>query len=149
MKKLLFAICFVALPLWLAATLTVAQSEQPGSAGSIAGSESKVRNAKYQSLVQELKILQDGLAVKQAELAKLRHKWTVNKGRTPTADEIKTFEEKRAKGAVKVGDNPYINKNPLSSPGRWRAAYYEKLAEINRDKERSIRLEQELDALKQ
>jgi hypothetical protein len=149
MKNLLFAICFVALPFWLVATLTEAQSVQPGSADSTAASEAKGRNAKYQSLAQELNSLHEGLAVKQAELAKLRHKWTVNKGRTPTAEEIKTFEEKRAKGAVKVEDNPYINRNPLSSPGRWRAAYYKKLDEINKDKERANRLEQELDELNQ
>jgi len=149
MKKILFAVCFVALPLWLSAGLTEAQSEQPVSADSTAGSKGKEQNAKYQALQQELKMLRDGLKVKEAELARLRHKWTVNKGRTPTADEIKTFEEKRAKGPVTVEDNPFVNQNALSSPGRWRAAYYEKLAEINRDKERAKSLEKELDALKQ
>jgi hypothetical protein len=148
MRNLLFAICFVTLLFWLTTTMAEAQSVQPGPADSIAGSESKDPNAKYQILMQELKMLQEGLAVKQAELAKLRHKWTVNKGRTPTKEELKEFEEKRAKGVVKVEDNPYVNKSPLSSPGRWREAYYEKLAEINKDKERSICLEQEIDALK-
>jgi hypothetical protein len=148
MKNLLIAICFVALPLWLATTSTEAQSVQSGSADSITGSESKDGNAKYQSLVQEIKMLQEGLIVKQAELAKLRHKWTVSKGRKPTEEELKEFEEKRAKGEGKVEDNPYVNKTPLSSPARWRAAYYEKLAEITKDRERLIRLEQELDAQK-
>jgi len=143
MKKLLFAICFVALPLWLPAGLSQAQPEQ------ITGPAAKEQNAKHQALDQELKMLRDGLKVKEAELARLRHKWTVNKGRTPTADEIKTFEAKRAKGPVKVEDNPFVNNNPLSSPGRWRAAYYKKLAEVNKDKERANSLEKELDALKQ
>jgi hypothetical protein len=143
MKKLIFAICFVALPLWLSAGLTQAQP------GQTAGTGSKERSAQYQALDQELKMLRDGIAVKEAELARLHHKWTVNKGRTPPADEVKAFEAKRAKGPVKVEDNPYINKNPLSSPGRWRAAYYEKLADVNKDKERANSLEKELDALKQ
>jgi hypothetical protein len=148
MKKLLFAICIAAIALCLPLPVTEAQSVPAGSEDSGAGNKAINRNAKYQDLAQELKMLQEGLAVKQAELAKLHHKWAVNKGRTPTSKELKTFEDKRAKGVVKVEDNPYVNKSPLSSPGRWRTAYYEKLAEINKDKERSIRLEKEIDALK-
>src|SRR3990172_349351 len=141
MKKQLFAICVVAFAFWLRPPMIEAQAAQPGSADSIAGSESKDHNTKEQSLAQELKMLREGLAIKQAELAKLRHKWIVNKGRTPTEEELKIFEEKRAAGGGKVEDNPYVNKTPLSSPGRWRAAYYEKIAEINMDKERLLRLE--------
>jgi hypothetical protein len=149
MRKILFSVCFVAFPFWLSAALTEAQSGQPGSADSSTVREAKDQNAEYQSLVQELNTLRDGLAVKQAELDKLRHKWTVNKGRMPTAAEIKKFEEKRAKGPVTVEDNPFINKNPLSSPSRFRAAYFKKLAEINDDEVRVKMLEKELDALKQ
>jgi len=149
MRKILFSVCFVALPFCLSAAPTLAQSGQPSSANSKTALEENGQNAKYQSLVKELNTLLDGLAVKEAELDKLRHKWTVNKGRMPTAEEIKTFEEKRAKGPVTVEDNPYINKNPLSSPSRFRAAYFKKLAEINDDKVRARQLEKELDALKQ
>lgn len=144
MKKQLFAICVVAIALWMPPPWTEAQSAQPASVDSIAGSESKDRDTKEQRLAQELKMLREGLAIKQVELAKLRHKWIVSKGRTPTEEELKIFEEKRASGEVKAEDNPYVNKTPLSSPGRWRAAYYKKLAEINKDKERLIRLEHEL-----
>ena len=144
MKKQLFAICVVAIAFWLRPPMTEAQAAQPGSADSVADSESKDHNTKEQSLAQELKMLREGLAIKQAELARLRHKWIVSKGRTPTEEELKIFEEKRAAGEVKAEDNPYVNKTPLSSPGRWRAAYYEKLAEINKDKDRLIRLEHEL-----
>jgi hypothetical protein len=149
MRKILFSVCFVALSFWLSAALTEAQSGQPGSADSNTVREAKDQNAKHQSLVQELDTLRDELTVKQAELANLHHKWTVNKGRMPTADEIKTFEEKRAKGPVTVEDNPFINKNPLSSPSRFRAAYFKKLAEINDDEVRVKLLEKELGALKQ
>lgn len=124
-----------------------ARSAQPAPADSAAGVESKDGNAKRQGLVLELKALQDGVAAKRAELAKLRHKWMVSKGRTPTEEEVKEFEEKRAKGKATAEDNPYVNKNPLSSPARWRAAYYEKLAEIKKEKERAALLEQEIDAL--
>ena len=148
MKNLLITICFVAFSLWLTTTLTEAQSVQTGSADTIAGSGSKDGNAKYQSLVQEIKMLKEGLIVKQEELAKLRHKWIVSKGRKPTAKDLKGLAEKRAEGEVKVDDNPYVNKTPISSPARWRTAYYEKLAEINRDKERLSLLERELDAQK-
>jgi hypothetical protein len=138
MRLLLFAICIVAIATWLSPTLTEAQP----------GSESKDGNAKYESLAREVKMLQESLAVKQAELSKLRHKWTVSKGRTPTKEELIKFEENRAKGEVKIGDNPYVNKTPLSSPARSRSAYYEKLAETNKVKEKLTRLEQELAALK-
>jgi hypothetical protein len=148
MKNLLIAICFIACSLWLASTSTEAQSEQPGSANPIAASESTGTNTQYQSLAQELKTLQDGLVVKQAELAKLRHKWTVSKGRTPTGQEVKDFEAKRAKGEATAEDNPYVNKSPLSSPVRARAAYYVKLAEIKKDRERVGRLQQEIGALR-
>lgn len=149
MRKILFAVCFVALPLWLSAPLTGAQAGQAGSADSGAGREAKGQSAAYQSKVQELAAIRGELKVKQEELARLRHKWAVNKGRTPTAEEIKEFEEKRAKGPVTVEDNPFINRNSLSTPGRWRAAYYKKLAEINDDREKIKLLENELDALKQ
>ena len=148
MKNLLITICFVAFSLWLTTTLTEAQSVQTGSADSIAGSESKDSNVKHQSLVQEIKMLKEGLIVKQDELAKLRHKWIVSKGRKPTEAELKDLGENMAKGEVKVDDNPYVNKTPVSSPARWRAAYYVKLAEITKDKERLILLERELDAQK-
>ena len=136
MKSLLVAFCFLVLQLGLAFSLPETQAAQPDQI------------AKSESLTQEVKKLQQELAVKQEELGKLRHKWAVNKGRTPTKQEIADFEEKRAKGAVKVEDNPYINKSPISSPGRWRAAYYAKLAEIDQVKERLVLLEQELAALK-
>jgi hypothetical protein len=128
--------------------LTHSLSAQTGSDGSIAGSESKDSNEKYQNLVQEIKTLKEGLIVKQEELAKLRHKWIVSKGRKPTNAELKDLGENMAKGEVKVDDNPYVNKTPVSSPAHWRAAYYEKLAEITRDKERLVLLEKELDAQK-
>jgi hypothetical protein len=148
MKKLLYAVSVFVVALWLSPSLTEAQSLPAGSTGSDTGGESINRDEKIQNLDKEVKLLQEGLEVKQAELAKLRHRWMVNKGRTPSADEIKDFEAKRAKGEDKLEDNPYVNKNALSSPSRWRAAYYEKLAEINKDKERLNLLEQELDSLK-
>ena len=85
------------------------------------------------SPAQELKALQESLAVKKKELARLHHKWTVAKGRVPSKEELKEFEEKRAKGKATMEDNPYINKKPLSSPGLSRQAYYQKLEEVRQD----------------
>src|SRR6266571_4519781 len=133
MKKGLLAICIIAIALWAATSLT--------EAGAASSSQS---GQQYDSVAQELKTLQEELAVKKTELAQLRHKWTINKGRTPTEKELKEFEEKRAKGEAKTEDNPYVNKSSLSSPGRWREAYYKKLDEIKKDEERAVRLEREL-----
>ena len=147
MKSLPFVVGVVVMAVWLSPILTEAEPVQPGSAASVAGIESGDSNAKRQSLVLELKALQEGVAVKEAELAKLRHKWMISKGRTPTEEEVKEFEKKRAKGEATAEDNPYVNKNPLSTPARWRAAYYKKLAEVKKAKEQVLRLEQELGAL--
>jgi hypothetical protein len=145
MKKQLRVIAIV-----LATCLTTSLAGfQPARAASSFESRSETAQSKeYQALAQELKSLQDGLAAKQVELAKLRHKWMVSKGRTPSKEEIAEFEKLQAKGSAKFEDNPYINKSPLSSPGRWRVAYREKLAEIDKDKEAIALLEQKIDALK-
>jgi hypothetical protein len=141
--KRLSAVCVVILILALAslAGVKTAQSETE-PVGNVH------ENQKLQALIQELKQLQEGLAAKEAELARLRHKWIVNKGRKPTKEELAEFEEKRKKGKLKPEDNPYINKSPLSSPARARAAYYEKKAEIEKDKARAALLERQISALK-
>jgi hypothetical protein len=141
MKKRRLAMCIAALALWAATGLAEAgasasPSVQPDAAASTAGA------------ARELTALREGLAAKKEELAKLHHRWMVSKGRTPTAAELKEFEKKRAKGAVKPEDNPYVTKSALSTPGRWREAYYKKLEEIKRDEERAARLEQELQGVK-
>ena len=94
--------------------------------------------------VAELQAIRAGLPEKRKELAKLRHKWVLAKGRNPSQEEIEKYEKKRAKGEAKPEDNPFINKNPLSSPGPARLAYYKKLEEIQRDEERIRVLESEL-----
>jgi hypothetical protein len=144
MKKLC-ACCVVAVGFLLAIGLSGVQSEASVSeetpAAAPAGGLSK-----SQALAREVKLLQEGLAVKEAELATLRHKWTVSKGRTPTKEEILEFEKERAKGAVKVDDNPYVNKSALSTPARKRAAYFAKLDAITKDKAAIALLEQEIAA---
>jgi len=99
-------------------------------------------------LAGELKKLEDGLASKNEELGRLRRKWVVVKGRTPTDAELEKYEKKRVKGDATVADNPYVNKSPLSSPGRYREAYYRKLEEIRRDEERIAQLRNEISSLK-
>lgn len=106
-----------------------------------------VRMTRFAGLSEELKQIEAGLAVKREELARLRRKWVVVKGRTPTAKEIEKYEEKLAKGKAKVEDNPYMNKSPLSSPGIYREAYYQKLREIRRDEERIAVLKEKLAGL--
>ena len=121
-----------------------ADSPVPPAASLPTGGDTGVKQAQYARLSRELKAIQEALPGKQEELARLRHKWTVAKGRTPTAGELKEFEKKRAKGRVSVEDNPYINKNPLSTPGPARMAYYKKLEEIRKDEESIRQLEKDL-----
>jgi hypothetical protein len=125
-------------------TSAVAQA-QPSAASAQVQADSQglpaVQQAEYARLGQELQAVTEALADKKKELARLRHKWLVAKGRTPSAEELKEFEKKRAKGNTTVADNPYINKNPLSAPAYARTAYYKKLEEIRQDEERISRLE--------
>ena len=123
------------------------QSATAGSTSTTDGSVTSAKQAEYARLQQELAALRERLSEKKKELAKIRHKWLVNKGRLPTQEELKDFEEKRKKGPVTVADNPYINKNPLSTPGRYREAYYKKQAEIKLDEEQIDRLNAEISAL--
>ncbi len=91
----------------------------------------------------ELQALEEGLPAKYRELAQLRRKWVLAKGRTPTAAELETYREKLAKGTATAADNPYVNKSALNSVGRRRAAYYKKLAEVRADESRIAQLRQE------
>jgi hypothetical protein len=100
--------------------------------------------ARRANLGRELQKLQDGLPAKRMELDQLRRKWTKMKGRTPTPKEIAEFEQKKAKGPVSFADNPYLNKNPLGTPGRARETYFRKLDEVRQDEERIDRLRKEL-----
>jgi len=102
---------------------------------------------KYERLSNELRQLESGLPAKKTELVRLHRKWVVAKGRMPSAEELKTFEEKSAEGAVKVEDNPYVNKSALSTPGRYRVAYFQILEEIRADEARITTLRNELNAL--
>ena len=95
----------------------------------------------------ELQGLREGLEAKKKELDRLHHKWSVAKGRTPSAEEVEEFEKKRAKGKATFKDNPYVNRKPLSSPAPARIAYFKKLEEIGRDEERVRQLELELQGL--
>lgn len=128
-----------------AAEGTASKAEIEAGKGSAARPSSTASRSK--TLTAELKALKEALPAKQAELAKLRHRWMVAKGRTPTAAEIKEYEAKKAKGKATAGDNPYVTKTPLSNPAPYRAAYYKKLEEVTRDQEQIARLEQELAAL--
>lgn len=106
-----------------------------------AGGDQVVKAEPADDRKNEIKAILSGLAGKRKELAGLHHRWSVARGRTPTPQELKDFEEKRAKGKATFQDNPYINKSRLSAPGRARLAYFEKLAEIRTDEERVRQLE--------
>lgn len=95
-------------------------------------------------LVQELQTLKRELPGKKRELAKLHRKWLVTKGRTPTKEEVKSFEEKFAKGEATLDDNPFVNKSRLSNSSPARTAYYKKLEEVKKDEARIGQLEREL-----
>ncbi|UFS70923.1 hypothetical protein LPW11_01765 [Geomonas sp. RF6] len=128
--------------------LTVGEGSGRGASSDPSG-EVSVRAVvtEYARLRQELKGAETGLVAMREELPKLRHKWVVKKGRTPTEKEIKEFEEKLAKGKAKPEENPYYNQTPLTTPAPARAAYYAKLEEIRRSEERIARLKQELSDL--
>lgn len=118
------------------------------AAGAAPFDAAKVAKAAQQArLGTELKKLQEGLTAKREELELLQHKWTVSKGRNPSASEIKEYEKKRASGKATFNDNPYVNNTPFSSSARARSAYYKKLEEVRKDEERVRQLEQELQAL--
>jgi len=110
-------------------------------------SDGTTRQAEHARLSDELKQLQEGLPAKKTELARIHRKWVVVKGRMPSKEELEKYEKKRAKGEVDLKDNPYVNKNPLSSPGYSRAAYYKKLEEIRGDESRIAKLQEEIKAL--
>jgi hypothetical protein len=141
-----------------ARALPLVQTEQRGSSalqpeGSVPALspsspiEQNALEARRAELGRDLQKLQDGLPAKRTELEQLRRKWTVIKGRTPSAEEIAEFEKKRAKGEAGEKDNPYINRNPLSTPGPAREAYFRKLDEIRTDEALVSQLRKELDAL--
>lgn len=103
------------------------------------------KQAEHAGLNQELKTLREALPGKKAELVRLHHKWSVARGRTPSEEEIKEFEKKRAAGKVVTSDdNPYVNKSRLSTSGAARGAYFRKLVEVRKDEERIHELEKEL-----
>jgi hypothetical protein len=126
--------------------LSTAAGAQNDSAGSPSPEvrDGKARQAEHDRLTEELKQLQDGLPAKKSELARIHRKWVVVKGRMPSKEELKKFDKQQAKGEVDFEDNPYVNKNPLSSPGQYRAAYYKKREEIRLDEERIATLKEEL-----
>lgn len=119
----------------------------PAPAAVPADTASAAPNADRERIAAELKDLEEELAEKRKELDRLRHKWSVAKGRTPTPEEVEEFEKKRAAGKATFEDNPYVNKRPLSSPVRARVAYYKMLEEVRADEERVNQLTRELRAL--
>lgn len=142
MKRRLLAFTVTVMALAFSAAVIAraeTSSTQPASAG--------VQQTEYQKLSGELHALLNQLSVKKKELAKLRRKWIAVKGRTPSEEELEEFNEKRAEEAVSFEDNPYVNKNPLSSPGIYRKAYFEKLEEVRSDEAKIARLREAIGKL--
>jgi hypothetical protein len=131
----------------LAFSTPLAARADSGSPSAQTARDGNPGQTKHERLSSELRQLESGLPAKKTELVRLHRKWVVAKGRMPTAEELKTFEEKSAKGAVKVEDNPFVNKSALSTPGRHRFAYFQKRNEISADEERIATLRNELNAL--
>jgi len=132
----------------LALSTTITARADSDNSSVQAAPDGNAVQTKYDSLSTELTQLESGLPAKKTELARLHRKWVVAKGRMPSSKELKAFEEKRSEGEVKLEDNPFVNKSPLSSPGRYRAAYYQKLDEIKTDEARIATLRNELNALR-
>lgn len=137
-----FKLCIVTLVL---ATAVAVKADSGNPSGQTAG-DGNADQAKYERLSSELRQLESGLSAKKTELARLHRKWVVAKGRMPSAEELKKFEEKTAKGEAKIEDNPYVNKSALSTPGRHRLAYFQKLDEIKADEARIAILRNEIAA---
>ncbi len=131
----------------MAFSMVAALSAESDSSSPVS-SEGKTSLSEYERLSGELKLLEDALPAKKAELVRLHRKWVLAKGRMPSTDEVREFTDKQAKGEVKVEDNPYVNKSPLSSVGRYREAYFKKQNEIKGDEERVARLKAEIARLK-
>ncbi len=127
----------LAAPALFQGILSADQSPPPAEkAAAPSAAAPAAKSVRQTELNRELGTLEEGLPVKKKELAEIHRKWLVSKGRTPTKKELEEFEKKRKKGEAKFKDNPFINKNPLSSPGRNREAYYKKLTEIRQDEKR-------------
>lgn len=139
-KYLAFIIAFSASALAQAA---ISHSAADSSAASTVDASKTVGDR----LNQELKAIREALPGKKKELARLRHKWVVAKGRIPSEKELIELDKKLDKGEVTYENNPYINKNPLSTPGPARLAYYKKLEEVRKDEDRVRRLEKEIQSL--
>ena len=105
------------------------------------------RKADSRRLREELQKLRDGLPAKREELARLRRKRTVSKGKVPSEKELKTFQEKQSEGDVSFEDNPYVGKSALNSLAAKREAYYKKFEDIRGDEARIEALQKELDTL--
>jgi len=131
----------------LALAMPFAARADSGSPSGQTAGDGNAGQAKYDRLSSELRQLESGLSAKKTELARLHRKWVVAKGRMPSAEEIKAFEEKSAEGAVKAEDNPFVNRSALSTPGRHRVAYFQKLDEIRADEARITMLRNEIHAL--
>lgn len=142
MKKRFLTVTVMALAFSAAVVARAdASSTQPAT--------TSVQQAENQKLSGELQELLNQLSIKKKELAKLRRKWITVKGRTPSEEELEEFNEQRAEGAVSFEDNPYVNQNPLSSPGIYRKAYYEKLAEVRSVEAKIASLREAIDDLNQ
>jgi len=140
----IFTLCITILAL----SMPLTTRADTGNLSAQAIPEGNAGQAKYEWLSSELQQLESGLPAKKAELARLHRKWVVSKGRMPTADEIKSFEKKSAQGTVTAADNPFVNRSALSTPGRHRAAYFQKLREIRADEERIATLRNELNGVR-
>jgi hypothetical protein len=152
MKKRLSVYLLVVPALLVAAAVRVGAASGTDDAGVLHSSAMKnggvsATQAEADRLTEELKKLQEGLLAKRKEAARLHRKWVVTKGRMPGKDELADFEKKRVKGEVPIGENPYVNKSPLSSPGLYRRDYFLKAEEIKRDEEHVGRLQNEINAL--
>lgn len=141
LKLLAFIFAFsVAAPSQAATDQVPAAPSTAGSAAAVTG----ISQGDEARQASELQALRQALPAKKQELARLHRKYLVAKGRVPSEKEKEEFEKKRAKGQTTFADNPYVNKNPLSTPGPARVAYYGKLEEVKRDEARIRQLEQEL-----
>jgi uncharacterized protein DUF4124 len=89
---------------------------------------------RYATLDKELSQLRDGVPAKRDELARLRRRWVISMGKTPT-------DNLDAPGS-------FSTQSALSTPGRHRAAYFAKKAEIESDEARIADLESQLQKLK-
>lgn len=103
----------------------------------------------FKALRKELKDVQEKLPGKRDALEKLHRQYVISLGRSPKPGETgeSRFFKSPQEGTTVVTPQDTLTPNPLSMIGGKRIAYYEMMAEIEKDEARVKELEQQIASL--